>query len=192
MTYTPGIPLANDYIDQSQPVLKDNFDALDSVFDVDHYKFSDATANLGKHKTVTTPAESSHVSTAANEPVLYAYQDIAALGVLQYSRGGSDAVPTPVTSLHGTIASLGPGATQSILDVNGLSVFYANLYAKGEIGTGSVYAALRRAGSLSVAALSTPGGVRFKNSGTEIQVENITLSTINNVEWTIQPVRIEV
>ena len=119
MTYTPNVPQPTDFIDESQPFLLANYQGLDSTFDVDHYKFSDATGDIGKHKTVTTPDQGSHQSTATDEPSFYANEAYSALGVLQWSRGGGDATPTPVTALHGA-SILAASASATLYDCAGM------------------------------------------------------------------------
>ena len=52
MAYNPNIPNPGDLLSDSQSQLKNNFQALDNVFAVDHFEFSDSTANKGFHKQV--------------------------------------------------------------------------------------------------------------------------------------------
>lgn len=208
MTFTPGIPLATDFIDESQPVIAANFTELDAVFDVDHYKYSDATGDKGKHRTVTTPAESVHPTTAADEPVLYAYEDYAAAGVLQYSRGGSDAVPTPVTALHGSIASLisGAGNAVTILDLTGMTRFFGQLFIMQDSGVASTACAwypiffngTNIANRLTTGLLplgyspqAAPAAQATAKTITELGIQNRFASTITNVQWTLLIHRIE-
>ena len=125
MTFNPSIPQPNNLLSNSQNDLLVNMTALDTVFGIDHYKFSDATANIGFHNTVTTPiiVGSAHPATAAAIPKLYAMQDSANLGVIQYSRGPNSAVPTPVTSLHSPAAAIvmSQNVAINIFDFTGLA-----------------------------------------------------------------------
>lgn len=49
MVYKNSIPEASDKLKVSQADLKENFSQLDSLFDVDHVKFSDTSGDAGKH-----------------------------------------------------------------------------------------------------------------------------------------------
>lgn len=51
MSYTPGIPNANDLISSSQSQIQTNFTQLNTQFAIDHVAF-DAGANNGKHKQI--------------------------------------------------------------------------------------------------------------------------------------------
>lgn len=50
MTYNPNIPQPGDLLSVSQNDIKTNFLSADNSFGTNHYKFSDLTANNGKHK----------------------------------------------------------------------------------------------------------------------------------------------
>jgi len=101
------IPKPNDDLSVSQGDLLLNNQSINISFGVDHYPFTDLTANDGKHNKVTTPVifPNAYPATAAAEPVLFAFAETQAgstlpIGVLQYSRGPSNAVPTPLTTLQ--------------------------------------------------------------------------------------------
>lgn len=140
--FLPNIPNANDFLDTtSQPQLKSNNQALDARFGVDHYKFSDATGQSGKHNTVTTPIFIDSPPTGlppvtiATEPKIYAFQQTAPFGVLQYSKGWAVAaaqsqVPSPITTVQSqaTGISLGPKNTAYVMDFTGLPRAIAHLY----------------------------------------------------------------
>jgi hypothetical protein len=72
MTYNPNIPMANDIISQSQSQILTNFSQCDTLFDVDHVKFSDVVvpANRGMHRQVTfqnviaDPGQANPIATA--------------------------------------------------------------------------------------------------------------------------------
>jgi hypothetical protein len=53
MVYQPNIPLSTDKQRISQGDINTNFNDLDTIFDVDHVKFSDATGDAGKHEATT-------------------------------------------------------------------------------------------------------------------------------------------
>lgn len=134
MAFNPNIPTAPQKLSVSQPLLLANNQQLDTSFGVDHYKFSDATANNGFHNSVTTPEYSTSTDpvTVAN-PVFYAMENTVNLGLLQYSRGPNDATPTPVTSLHSTLApsSIAPSSSINILDFTGISIAICSFYCYG-------------------------------------------------------------
>lgn len=55
MTYNPNIPQANDRIADSQPVILQNFQSLNTIYGTDHYPYDDASTNATKHKHITLP-----------------------------------------------------------------------------------------------------------------------------------------
>lgn len=71
MTYKPNIPLSTDKIRVSQGDLNTNFGQLDTVFDIDHVKYSDGTADKGKHKQVTIYNVSAPGAQTDPQSVLY-------------------------------------------------------------------------------------------------------------------------
>jgi hypothetical protein len=106
--------------------------SLDTVFGIDHYKFSDLTANKGFHNTVTQPLYVTNPPTGlppitTTNPIIYAFQDSGPAGVLQYSRGPTNAVPTPLTSLQSaaTPLSITHGMSVNIFDFTGLARAFA-------------------------------------------------------------------
>ena len=54
MAYT-DTPLANQDLDVSQPLIRDNFNTADTIFGKNHYSFKNLTALVGKHKFVSLP-----------------------------------------------------------------------------------------------------------------------------------------
>jgi|GEM_PF-5858590 len=70
--YTPNIPASSDRPSQSQGQILNNFQTLESTYGIDHYPFTDATVNQGKHKKVTFPAQASDPTTLAGELALFA------------------------------------------------------------------------------------------------------------------------
>lgn len=72
MTFNPNIPAANDLINQSQAQLQTNFSQANTIFDVDHVTFDDATvADRGKHRQCTYPELGGGPTTLANEGAVY-------------------------------------------------------------------------------------------------------------------------
>lgn len=76
MSYNPAIPQPNDLISASQAQIQTNFSQADTIFDIDHFTFDNATtANRGKHRK-STYVEVTDPTTAANELALYS-KDLA-------------------------------------------------------------------------------------------------------------------
>lgn len=198
MTYNPNKPAANDDLSDSQGDIKSNFTVSNNVFLVDHYPFSNTTANKGKHNQVTTPLiiGSVHPATAAAEPKMYAMQDSANVGVLNYSRGPSSAVPTPLTSLQSpaTPVTIGIGATSNILDFTLLARCMCILsvmdtvYAPLGAPIASTYSFVYWTGTAFM--FKTTGTIiQVVNSGNMLQIKNNTsapAAALNNVYWTLQ------
>jgi hypothetical protein len=132
MAFLANIPQPSDTLDFSQPELLSNNSQLNTSFGIDHYPFTDTSANLGFHNQVTTPiiVGAAHPTTTTTYDRFYAMQDTPNLGILQYSRGydtvsAAPAVPTPVTSLQSpaTGIALAAGATLPIFDFTGINTF---------------------------------------------------------------------
>lgn len=202
MSYNPNIPLAPDFLSVSQGDLLNNFSVADTSFGINHYKFSDLTANNGKHNNIQTPLVigAVHPSTPANENSFYTMQDSAPLGLLQYSRGPSDAVPTPVTSLQSQAAALvlASSATTNVLDFTGLARAYGLLFV---VNSGVVnprneifFISWNGTSLNSVSITTSAGGVNFAvvMSGNVMQIKNNSLIVFNNVYWTLDLKRVQV
>lgn len=174
-----------------------NFTQLDTSFGVDHYTFSNGTANNGKHNKITTPiiSGSAHPTTSASENKFYAMQDTVNVGILQYSRGPSDAVPTPVTKLQAPSAiTLLTLATTNILDFTGMTRAIGTVYF-GSMSSPALSAdifsltfswsgtAFRFGAQITTPTLST---FNIVSSGNVLQLKNITSGTISNVYWTLE------
>lgn len=201
MTFNPNIPAPNDLLSVSQGQILANFTSSDNSFGVDHYKFSNLTSSNGFHNKVTTPVFVDTPATGlppvtTTNPIFYGFQDSANLGVLQYSRGPGDAVPTPVTfkqspSTPLTIAA--SGGTINVLNFTGLTQAYAMAYAtdsKTVSGdpvfamyfvswTGTILTAFNLAGLV----------LQFEASGSFLNLKNNASIALNNVYWTLQFLR---
>lgn len=55
MSYNQNIPQPNDRIKDSQPELLANFQAIDTLVNINHIDFDDPSGNQGKHKWVAFP-----------------------------------------------------------------------------------------------------------------------------------------
>lgn len=205
MTFNPNIPQPTDLLADSQGQFLTNNQTLDNNFGVDHYKFSNVSGNSGKHNQVTTPliVGSAHPATAANEPKFYAMQDTAQTGVLQYSRGGNNAVPSPVTYLQSpsTPIILGPGAVTNILDCTNITFLLCSLYA-ANIPGGANKTIFIEADILWNKAPVTFRRVQSQNptndldiqfSTSIIQIKNTSGTvTYNDIYWTLVCYRIKI
>jgi hypothetical protein len=197
MAFNPNIPNPNDLLSNSQGQLKSNNLSLNNTFAVDHYTFSNATTNRGKHNQVTTPliVGGSHPTTAAAEPKFYAMQDSANLGVIQYSRGPSNAVPTPVTYLQSpsTPIVMISSQTITIFDFTGLPRASFQLFA-GDFVLPNRYDLFYGiwSGSAFTGVSETRIGFAVGQSGAILQLTNTaTATTYNNVYWTLTFYRLQ-
>lgn len=153
MPFQPSIPQPTDFLSDSQNDLLQNNLQLDVSFGIDHYTFSDGTADNGKHNYVTTPKAvnvpptvTGHPDITATQLRFYAMQDTVELGLLQYSRGwdtlnATSAVPSPLTRLHSTATALtmpaGP-ATINLMDfTNVKTLAFLDVYVTNFEGGGS-------------------------------------------------------
>ena len=191
MTFNPNIPQPNDELSASQPVLLSNNTELDNAFEVDHYKFSDATTNKGKHREITTPNEP--IPTTTTDPKICGHAVSSAIETLQFSKGINDAVPTPLTSKIGFISSLAPAATVNLQDFTGVTTCLFRVTVMASTFTGPVL--------FSGAIFSSAFTARTKTypitdlvwslpvSGNILQLQSVTAQS--NVYWTIEFLRIE-
>lgn len=201
-SFNPNIPNPGDLLSDSQPVLKTNNQALNNIFGIDHYPFADVSLNQGFHNQVTTPAFSTGTepSTSTN-PIIFARQQTAPLGVLQYSKGPTNAIKCPITNLQspGTaIVLIGGNVTNSnILDFTGLNrafvvltvsnyqaglrdqqIFYISFFN----GVGFIFT--------SIAPVNSTG-FRINNTLNIVRISNNNPSTYTQVFWTLQLLRLE-
>lgn len=210
MVYQPGIPTGTVTLDVDYQNLQDNFRQLDTTFGVDHYKFSDNTSNNGFHNKVTTPVYAEDPPTTAPpstsiDPVFYGFQQYPALGVLQYSRGPNDAVPTPLTTLQSSdtpIVLVNTGRPRvNVLDFTGITYASFNFCAINTTN-GSPYTSIRYVSILwnGAAFLGMPTNIQtsefigITSSGNILQIYNNiipALVDLVDVYWTIQFIRVK-
>jgi hypothetical protein len=206
MVYTRNQPVASDDLDISQPFLTNNTNGADDSFGIDHYKFSDLTANNGFHNKVTTPqfltsppSLPSVPPTTTTNPIFYGYQQLDGsgvptnnLGLLQYSRGPTNAVPTPVTYLQSPVTPivLTPGSTTNVFNFAGLTQALAVLYASDFIIGTNIDAFVTWNGTtLTVGSSGTVMSAVV--SGSILQLKsNASSGNLTSVAWTLQFVRI--
>jgi hypothetical protein len=201
--YNPAIPQANDDLSDSQGQILQNFDKANSSFGIDHYNFANLTADNGKHNQITTPAFIDSPPTAlppvtiAAEPKMYAFQDSANAGVLNYSRGPSNAVPTPLTSIHSPVTPIITTANVpvTVFDFTGLARSFCIATACDMTGVPGVInsniAFVIWTGSdlnFLVMAGVNSGTIRFQTSGSILQLVS-TPGAANNLYWTLDFLR---
>lgn len=71
MPYNQNIPQSTDALNQSQPQLLANFQAIDTLINVNHVDFDDPSGDQGKHKWVSFPIQASNPATGAAEVALF-------------------------------------------------------------------------------------------------------------------------
>ena len=203
MTYNPNIPQPGDDLSVSQGQILQNFQVSNSSFGVDHYSFADLTGNTGKHNQITTPIYIADPPTGdppitgANEPKMYGFADSTNLGALNYSRGPSNMVPTPLTHFQSPLLPivLAPGATTNVLDFTGLTYALGILYAVDTadltnsrlityFSWSTPFLAFRFDSLLGNSPLTSLLAQAFGNI---LQIKNVSAAeTFNNVAWTLQ------
>jgi len=142
---------------------------------------------------VTTPDQTSDPTTGAN-PVLYA-KDTSNAGVIQYSRGISNAVPTPITNLQSTAAAieLVAGLATNVLDFTGINRAIGRLSAFDTVALRYVSATIFWTGAVfSFIGTTTSGStatfkLEITSSGNILQILNSSgSSTLSNLYWTLE------
>jgi hypothetical protein len=196
--YNPNIPIASDDLSDSQGQILQNFNRANSSFGIDHYPFADLTVNNGKHNVVTTPAYVATPptglapTTIAAEPKMYAFQDSANLGVLNYSRGPSNAVPTPLTHLQSSAAPIvvTAGNTTPVLDFTGLTEAICMIYATDLGSTTAInFGIITWNGSIMGGVGATLTEITFVAVGNVLHVKNNTAGLFSNLYWTLDVLR---
>lgn len=102
MTFNPNIPAANDLINQSQQQLQTNFAQSNTIFNVDHVTFDDATAaDRGKHRQITF-IEISDPATTGDEVALYAKDVSGATRLFFRQQSSGSVIPVSGTDPYRT------------------------------------------------------------------------------------------
>jgi len=197
--FIPTIPQANDNLDFSQGQLLSNNAGLDTVFGIDHYKFSDATVNKGFHNQVTTPAHiGGHPITAANLPLMYA-MTAGNLGVIQFSKranlGAADP-SNPITMLQSSstgISLTSGGGTSNVFDFTGLPRAMCILTASNNTTTlVGLFANVIWTGSVVIVANIAAGNSLLGFAASPIlQIKNNGGTSLSDVYWTLQFLRVQ-
>lgn len=201
--YQPNIPSGTVNLDVDYTNVLGNFQQLNIVYGTDHYPFDNATPNQGFHNKVTTPAFVASPPTGlppptTTNPIFYAFQQYPALGVLQYSRGPSSAVPTALTKLYSaaTPIMLAPAATTNVIAFTGMSFAFCILTATDTVQTNV---------SKLISYIIWNGSAIFINNLTTsqlnpiaaadiLQLKNSTIlppMALNNVYWNLEIIRVQ-
>lgn len=197
--FLPLIPQPSDNLDFSQGQLLSNNQGLDTVFGIDHTLFSDATANKGFHNKVTTPKASSAPTTTTN-PIFYAYQDSANVGVIQYSRGPGNVVPSPVTYLQSSATgiTLAANTTLTIFSFTGLArslavlymVDYETINLVASPGCGS-FVVWDGTTVYSTDFAARGGSLQTFSSGSNLVIRNTSATNMTKIFWSLQFLRLQ-
>lgn len=200
--YQPGIPTGTVNLDVDYQNIRGNFEQANIVYGTDHYPFDNATPNQGFHNLVTTPPVVNNPpnglppATAAN-PKFYAYQQYPALGVLHYSRGPSNAVPTTLTKLNSTAAAtvIAPATNINILDFTGMTFGYCLLYASNLTNvsqTTNVAFVVWDGAAVNIRLLTPVSAILVvQSTGNILQLRNASAGALNNVYWSLEIIRIQ-
>lgn len=196
--FNPTIPTGLVKLSLDYKNVQNNFAQLDTSFGIDHYAFSNQTASNGFHNQVTLPkiASGTHPTTSATNTIMYCMQDSTNLGLLNYSRGPSNAVPTPLTSRHSAAAgfNMNNNATVNILDATGLTLLFGTLFAMCS-GTTSSATCIDVVWNNGAWAASTNSfNFNFFNttsSGSQLKLKNVSGSNITGVFWTLKLERVQ-
>lgn len=192
--YLPNIPTAVQLQSVSQGQILTNFGVLNSSYGIDHYDYTVSGANTGFHNKVTTPAIIGGVPVTTTNPIFYAYQPTANVGLLQFSGGASAAVPTPLTNMQSPVnpITLAPSGASDVLNFSGLARAYGTLFIFDTVNGASQVAFVFWSGSGSPLVSNELAGnlIGFAN-GTFLTVKNTFPSTtLNNVYWTFNLARL--
>ncbi len=195
------IPQPSDNLSKSQQDLLNNNGAFNIWSLADHYAFNDATANAGFHNKVTQPQIIGNVDpTTTTNPVLYAIKRGTSFPVLQYSRGVSNQVPSPVTTVQSPATPqtiLMNGGILLVIDFAALGVSFCMgmLYAKdtafNNIGLTALFSYDNNNLFVTNISSSGSGNLTVTTSGGQLILKNTSnANNFNNIYWTLQFFRI--
>lgn len=94
-SYTPNIPQAADQLNQSQPLILNNFLSIESGFNENHVAITDI-ADRGKHKYMVMPVQGSEPTTASGEGELHT-EDVSGDSQLFFSRDNDSGTKIQIT-----------------------------------------------------------------------------------------------
>lgn len=201
MVFDPAVPQPADFLSDSQGDILNNFGSSDTSFGVNHYAFSNGTANNGKHNVVQTPiiTPNTHPTTAADEPKFYAYKENQGgasppVGTIQWSRGPSNAQPSPVTILQSPVAALTLAAntTTDVLDFSGfLKNGFGTLFAVDSVLNSRLIAHVIWSGSAMTITTVANSNLTAVNSTSKLQIKCGAVA-VNNLYWSFQLYRVQI
>ncbi len=187
-----NVPLGTQKQNQSASQINANFDQANTSFGIDHYPFSDLTANNGFHNQVTTPAQASNPTTTTN-PILYAKSASSNLGVLQYTIPPSSpgqATPTPLTAWQSSAAAVSVSSGGiTILDFTGINIAMAEFFAFNAGGTQKCQYTIYYGGGTFNTTLISGSVLTLGGSGTLLTL--VGSSSTLNVYWTLRFLRLQ-
>ncbi len=196
--YDPLVPTGFVDLDTDYANLQNNFQELDNVYGIDHVKYSVIT-NTGFHNKVTTPDQVTAPVTVTN-PVFYALQINTAVGLLQFSRGANNAVPTPLTNLYSasTPLTIAQATPVPVLDLTGISLAIIKAYAVGKTTVGSTLILTESTiywdgtSFLIFTPTSASNPLQWVSVLNVLNLKNISLVTaMNSVFWALEIIRIQ-
>lgn len=168
MTFDPTIPNATHFVSADQPQITINFSQLNSIFDIDHVKYNDATVgNRGKHKQSTYIEQGSDPTTVANELALYS-KDLATVSTL-YLRKENNGTVIQMSGQDPTIAASG-----STFLPGGIILKWGT--ATAATNTAVTFASAFPNNCYNVTLTSVEAGTSYNASGL-VQVKSGSLST---------------
>ena len=120
MAYNKDIPQKTDKLSRSQLDLLNNFQQLNTSFDIDHYTYDNTTPSNGFHRKVSLVEQAADPTPTTGTDDLYTKitPPITGLGELYYVRGGSvtpiqmtSGSPFPYTNNYIPVGSVSPVGT---------------------------------------------------------------------------------
>lgn len=201
--YQPGIPTGTVNLDVDYLNLQGNFTQANIVYGTDHYPFDNATPNQGFHNVVTTPVVVNNPpdglppATAAGICKFYSFQQYSAIGPLQWSRGPSNAIPTPLTSLNGGPFNM-PTLTNSptIIDFAGFNKVIAVLTGFNDAPASADKKPMNSLivfsqGTSNLGTTVSPGSMGAIMTGTQLAIRNQTATTAGAYYYNLRFLRLE-
>ena len=198
MAYT-NTPLANEKLSFSQETIRENFETANDIMEIDHYPFNDLTANKGFHKITHWPAQSS-IPAVGTTSQLFGYETTTPLGTLIYGQStiaGSGNSPIIPLNSSATGITIGTTSQTTVIDVTGLSVFYATLtHGTVNIMGASIFgshiiSSSSNGATMGVAVVKSTGlsgiSVTTDTSVSKLFIikNTSTTNTFNNYFWTL-------
>ena len=194
-SYQPTIPTGLVNLDVDYKNIQNNFQQLDTTYGVDHIKYSQPTNN-GFHNQVTMAQITTNTDavTTSTTNAIYALVKGAA-PLLQFSRGISNSIPTPLTNIYSSSAAvvLANNATTNLMDFAGLSIAIANVYAwDSVVGLATTNITTVFWNGVSFTLTTQPAiGIIVTSTGTVLKIKNTAGVALNNVYWVLDLVRMQ-